>query len=982
MPEQGWRSYMLYGGDQLAFETAVNSPTEIIYGIGAGGADVAPNHQPVVPVRTTRNLSPIRAITGPIRPRGTVNIPWHVANMIGWWKHILHLEVHGSTQWNGGAWIEVMAATAPSSLHSLDTQPQNTSPTADPGQLRISFDTATSGEISITGTDGNADKLKDYISFASTDTIFSNRYFRSVDANGITLNSSIITDVASLEIDINKNTWDHSSTMSDDVPAGLTMELVRSTVPTLVTGAIINRATVGFRVGEPVSLALSDILAYNVQNGVALDGTGTATDIASYLEVTDTVFPGWALSMVIDGTAYPVESVDLEIDHRLEFPDRIHGSRFPRAPERIAPQDFRIRPSLEYDSTTQEFRDRARNNEIVSATLAGSFVNAGGPEMSFQLGFGRVQFMDIARVPVDGVRNLLLPMELQVLRGSPPVNWRMQNDTQTDAGSSYRAGPIYEGLEGGGTGVSSTVVDSPVDPSSPYDYGDDLIWWLNPDGIPAGGSGSGFTPWNDASSLEADAAQAISSWRLVRFNEDIGPNSETVAEGFAGDFNAFTTAPHSLLDGIQDFTMIAVFEPRSNTAQGWTGLVRHGAAGAEHFGASSSARTFGMHLVYTADTSYNIYTNAIIAGNTTRKWNVGTVMVSSAGSMTARLNGQLVGTMQGSTQGFSEFFSLNVGGFNGAINPAQITGQIAEVQLYNTTMPESQLRSLERALDDKYGFDVNVAQFRNGPDAGPPSGVGNWWFAGLCGWYRADNLDDILPTLDNSDNVPLWKDWSGWGNDLVNSDNTTNPTFVGSGGLENSPSDRPLVRFLNVGGVDSWLGLEAPWAMNYKDEFHIAMIIASDEGPTDHRAFQFTDSDVNSPPGQGRILIGNNSNVSWQVSYNDNNVFDTANVTLGPGDIDNLRLIQCQKDRPNTTLWIKRTNIGGSTASDTQSGVTDTVGESFRMILGSGLNTATGSPPINNFWGRIGEVLIWNRALTPTEVSEVQSYAYDRWLTP
>lgn len=432
MPEQGWKSYLIGTIEQTAFATQSTSTSCVIHHIAAGGFDVGAEAPPVIPVRTQRNPSAIRGVQGPIRPRGTHNIQCHAKWMTWWYQQLFQAATISSSEFNNGVWLSILAQTEASSQHSADTQPNATTPAADPALLAAHFESTVTGAVAVTGTDGNGETLVDTITFSGTTDGRTTKQFQTIAANGITLNNSALTSTETLTIKAHKGITLYDLNLGDGPLDGFTWEVVRGTLADVIVGAVVNTATLN--IAETINLSLGEVLAYNELTDQRIDGqANTITDVTGWDEVSETVFPGWSMAVTIDASTMQANAISLDLANGFDFVDRQTGSRLPQAIENTGLRDIRFRAGIEYDSSTQEFRDKARNNDVVAVTAVALWIPAGGPEYSMTWTMGRCQFMDVPRVPVDGPANLIMPIELQAIRtasatSSDEVTLQVQSD--------------------------------------------------------------------------------------------------------------------------------------------------------------------------------------------------------------------------------------------------------------------------------------------------------------------------------------------------------------------------------------------------------------------------------------------------------------------------------------------------------------------------------------------------------------------------
>lgn len=276
---------------------------------------------------------------------------------------------------------------------SLDTQPGATDPTSDPAKLIVTLNAADSGTIIITGTDQNDLAITETLTFDAETTQTTTKYFKTVDARGISY--TLLETAATLLIMADMNVATHVITLGDNVTDGLTIEVVKGGIPSTYIGTLLNQGVVS--IAETLTLAVSAMAkrGYNRAKvpaaGAVPTASSTGTDVSAYTRVSKNVFPAWTCYLKLDAVTVPIESATLTFNNNLEFPTRFTGVRTKAKPKRNTHRDISLNCVIDYDLLQTDFDARFYNGVDTVAAFYATCTPNEGPALSITFSFPRCQ---------------------------------------------------------------------------------------------------------------------------------------------------------------------------------------------------------------------------------------------------------------------------------------------------------------------------------------------------------------------------------------------------------------------------------------------------------------------------------------------------------------------------------------------------------------------------------------------------------------
>ncbi|MBC8229239.1 hypothetical protein H8E77_06810 [bacterium] len=432
MPQDGWRSYFIIG-EQTDWDTQLTgggSMKQIIYELIS--TTLAGASDPITPTRIHRNPSPVKNIPGVLNAGGDIVLHHHPEHMLMFWKHLLlddatdtdftAQEVYG----NGAGVGKAYTAT-----NSLDTQPSATTTPSDPGKMIVTLasETGAPGTVIITGTDQNGTAITETLSFTTGDesqtTTF---YFQTVNVNGVT--TSGLNNDGTMLIMCDKNIYTHVFALGDNVYVdeaadkhGLTIELVKGAIPNTYVGCLLNSGTL--ELADTTTLTLN-ILAKQANYRLALDGTGTATDISGFGDMMDAtypdaddIFPGWGMAVQLDSVQTDVESASFSFSNNLDYPTRYKASRPMSKPVRQGDRDISFTCAVDYEAVADggvNFDDKYYGDVPIAVIFSAVSKPYAGPEYTISLSLPRCQLIAHSDPEVGGQGDLLQTLTLRPIR--------------------------------------------------------------------------------------------------------------------------------------------------------------------------------------------------------------------------------------------------------------------------------------------------------------------------------------------------------------------------------------------------------------------------------------------------------------------------------------------------------------------------------------------------------------------------------------
>lgn len=267
--------------------------------------------------------------------------------------------------------------------------------------------------------------------------------------------------------------------------------------------------------------------------------------------------------------------------------------------------------------------------------------------------------------------------------------------------------------------------------------------------------------------------------------------------------------------------------------------------------------------------------------------------------------------------------------------------------LYSNDLSDyATLYSATSLMSHVYDVALHMVELCNNPPTIPaPQRV-----AGLRLWLDAQDYDTFFPDIDTA--ISEWRDKSPYAHDLEQSTGVNQPThtLVSSG--------RSVVTF------DS-------------NEFLTSeKLFGSDIFGSDQATFFFVLADPSSTLND-TFFEWNNTNHYVRFDMLASNIprvtFTDASSFAGVNNgtaITSLSLITAIKDNGTNTLSL--TTYGGNTGNSANSAELD-LNNALTLVLGSDASFT------NGWSGTIGEVIVYNRALSTTEQQDIQQYLIDKW---
>ena len=428
MPSKGHNSWFIIGEQDAGWDTPawLAKMDWMIYEMVS--STLKNTGPPPVPNRLAGHPSPPRQLKGMMHGEGDIAIQLHADNMFRIWAQLMQAtdserdstdftpqEVFG----NGEGGMKM----GPTGDISLDTQPNATDPTSDPGILRFMINASDSGIFTIAGKDQNNMAITETVALSTATTGASAKYFKTVDATGINA-TGFAAATTGLYIESDKDTYTHVITLGDGVLDGLTIEEVKGNIPSVYVGSIINAGAIAL--GDTLTLA-SSILSKQGWNRYKVSATtgdltasATPTDVSAsgWSRVTERIFPAWGLSLFLEGagTATGVESAAFTLNNQLVFPTRYRSVRTPPKPVRNAPREVSLVATIDYDTVNSDYDLKMLNNQVMQAKLVAYHKPYAGPEYSIQLDFPRCQITAFPDPDVSDFSQVAQELSLNAIR--------------------------------------------------------------------------------------------------------------------------------------------------------------------------------------------------------------------------------------------------------------------------------------------------------------------------------------------------------------------------------------------------------------------------------------------------------------------------------------------------------------------------------------------------------------------------------------
>lgn len=421
MPEPGVNSYLILGEQGVDWDTSAAALETIIYEfVTCGLRNVGDN---IYPNRMQRNPSPTRGIGNFFHAEGDIQLHLHAEDMLVWWKHILMdaaigsvdftaQEVHGNGSGSPKAW------TTPA---SLDTQPGDTTPSSAPGKLSATLSAASTGTMTITGTNHGDQVISEVLTFAAeTGPITTTKYFKTVAANGIVETTGDL-DTADLYIESDRDIYTHTIQLGDAIDDGMTFEVVKGVLPSVYLGVLLNSGVLD--IGDVITLTVNAMAkrGWNRHKYVVSDDptpSDTPTDVSGYTRVNDLVFPAWSLELVLDAAAtpIPVSSCSFNFSNALAFLTRFRGSRTEPKPTRSGNRDILLTIGVDYEAAADTWDATFLCGDDVQADLYVETTRCSGPLYSVKVKMPRTQIAAFPDPEVTDYAEVIQELQLRPIR--------------------------------------------------------------------------------------------------------------------------------------------------------------------------------------------------------------------------------------------------------------------------------------------------------------------------------------------------------------------------------------------------------------------------------------------------------------------------------------------------------------------------------------------------------------------------------------
>jgi hypothetical protein len=223
--------------------------------------------------------------------------------------------------------------------------------------------------------------------------------------------------------------------------------------------------------------------------------------------------------------------------------------------------------------------------------------------------------------------------------------------------------------------------------------------------------------------------------------------------------------------------------------------------------------------------------------------------------------------------------------------------------------------------------------------------------SGLALWLDATDATTI--TLDGSNNVSAWADKSGNSNNAPQSSTTLRPSGIGS--LNGKTA-------IDFDGIDDYLEIANSTSINLGPNLSIFVVHKCDTMASRQTLFNFANtSAAHSAPGfeVGALNVASSYGVTIPGIYVLTQVNSASTSAAVAGFM--------QASSANTVIRKNGSQIAGPA---TQAGIS---ASGLAKLIGV---RAAGSQPYN---GTIGEIVVYNKVLTGTDLTNLESYLISKW---
>ena len=329
-----------------------------------------------------------------------------------------------------------------------------------------------------------------------------------------------------------------------------------------------------------------------------------------------------------------------------------------------------------------------------------------------------------------------------------------------------------------------------------------------------------------------------------------------------------------------------------------------------------------------------------------------TALISSSSALTAYTNATAYGS---ATNGLTRFSTdagplPRIGGAFGSINdPRFATGYFHEILFYNSALTTTQRQQIEGYLARKWGISISATlpsphPFKSFPPASLPFSPRN--ISGLALWL--DGADQSSMTLSGS-SVTQWRDKSGNGNNSTSSSATYTAGINGLGSMNNPTISGPIT---NSGSSTVTI-----------------FVIASNNrtGNSYDNMIALNVSPITNYYASGSLFLTRHGDLTNpQVFYAFMNGFPNGDLSFS---------FNTPFNTPFIFNIFQSGTVGSTYGNGTSYGDVNTRGATFNYTHYY-IGTCTGGPA----WiGNIGEVIIYNSALTTSQRQQVEGYLAQKW---
>jgi len=360
-------------------------------------------------------------------------------------------------------------------------------------------------------------------------------------------------------------------------------------------------------------------------------------------------------------------------------------------------------------------------------------------------------------------------------------------------------------------------------------------------------------------------------------------------------------------------------------------------------------------------TCYTI-NNGVLRQDTNNNANGIRGFIDTAATLSTFVNGSSFNTVNSAVT-FGQH--TNMGFQLGAWNVGYLNGFINEILIFSTALTTQQYQTVEGYLAQKWGYTASLP-------AGHPGKLSTLYnsnqiytlptltninffspasISGLSLWL--DGADSTQFTFSSGSNIATWKDKSGLNNTATASGSPVLQTYTINGQQSVYMPNAPY-----FGGSISITGTTVT-------TFAVATTTAT--LPLTGSDQRLVSLENGAGPDYGRtdgtIALFNQSSSSWIGTWR------VSGPVANSGITQNVPFLACSKyDGTNGFLW-----KNGSPGSIASSGSTGTFGVT-KYGIGNRANNSS------EFWrGYIGEVIIYNTALSDTDRQNVETYLTQKW---